>query len=82
MLTANLDIWLGMLRQQPQWDQDRFFTAIRDELEDVSNVLDRVLRETDIRVVREAVQEMGNRHKPTGGATTPNTCRHCGKRLP
>jgi hypothetical protein len=81
MLTANISIWLDMLRQQPQWDQEPFFTAIENELQDISWILDRVLEQTDVRVLREAVQEMGNRHKPTGGAT-PRSCQHCGKRLP
>lgn len=80
MLTANLEIWLGLLRQEPQ--DDPFFAEIRSELEDISQVLDRAIRQDDTRGLREFIQTVWARHKPTGGATKPQTCRYCGKQLP
>jgi hypothetical protein len=72
----------GREQQFAELKSSAFYDEVLSELNDLSHVLERLYTTEDIAVMRQEVEGLLGRHKPTGNAPAPGDCPRCGKRYP
>jgi hypothetical protein len=86
MLTPVLETWRSRMQGSDlpfaQLKRDPFYSRLLVELNDISRFLESVSTAQNLSALRDELQHVLARHKPTGTASDPDVCARCGKKFP
>lgn len=83
MLLPAIEAWRSKLQgsESPLSQDDEFTRKLLVELNDLSNLLEKVAFSTDLPAIQDELSALMARHKPTG--LTPSAkCEKCGRPIP